>query len=538
MNHYYKQMKIITRILIASFITWFAFAEKLIADPFSQVNLRAGLISALQHHPLILDFYTENDYELIWFGNNALASQRRAELVNSLQSASFHGLPGKKYQVNSLLSKLSTSDSLFEIGLLEGLFMIAFTEYASDLDTGVLIPSEVDSDIVRHINNKDTDFYIQGLLSRNPYDYFRSLGPQSSEYARLLVEYQKLSEIIRNGGWSNIATDRILRFGDSGDDVVAIRNRLFDQGYMPNSISTKFDKNLLKAVQKYQSDHGLIPDGIVGEGTILELNISAEQRLSSIIVALERERWLGDTLGQRHIWVNLADFTAKIIEDHAVVFETRTVLGVNDESMRSPEFSDKMEYLVVNPTWHIPVSIAKNEYLPELKKDPEALPFLKLFDSSGSLVDRESIDFSILGKNYFPYEMKQLPSTTNALGLVKFMFPNPYNIYLHDTPAKDLFMKEVRDFSHGCIRLHEPFDFAYALLEKQTDEPQSEFQNALKSEEETIILLSKSVPVHITYRTAFTKAGGGIEFRRDIYGRDQKIYDALLELGLELSENI
>jgi len=173
-----------------------------------------------------------------------------------------------------------------------------------------------------------------------------------------------------------------------------------------------------------------------------------------------------------------------------------------------------------------------------LKKDSEALPFLKLFDSSGSLVDRESIDFSILGKNYFPYEMKQLPSTTNALGLVKFMFPNPYNIYLHDTPAKDLFMKEVRDFSHGCIRLHEPFDFAYALLEKQTDEPQIEFQNALKSEEETIILLSKSVPVHITYRTAFTKAGGGIEFRRDIYGRDKKIYDALLELGLELSENI
>jgi murein L,D-transpeptidase YcbB/YkuD len=133
--------------------------------------------------------------------------------------------------------------------------------------------------------------------------------------------------------------------------------------------------------------------------------------------------------------------------------------------------------------------------------------------------------------------MKQLPSTTNALGLVKFMFPNPYNIYLHDTPAKDLFMKEVRDFSHGCIRLHEPFDFAYALLEKQTDEPRTEFQSALKSKEETIILLSKSVPVHITYRTAFTKVGGGIEYRRDIYGRDEKIYNALVEQGLDLSES-
>ena len=531
-------MKVITQILVVAFIAWSAFADKLIADPFSQVNLKAGLLSALQQHPSILDFYTANDYELIWFGNNALASQRRAELINALKSASFHGLPRKKYRVNNLLGKLSTSDSLFKVGLLEGLFMIAFTEYASDVDTGVLIPSEVDADIVRPIKFKDTDFYIQGLLSRKPYDYFRSLGPQSSEYARLLIEHQKLLEIVRKGGWPNIVTDRILRFGDSGDDVVAVRNRLFDQGYMSASMSTKFDKKLLKAVQNYQSDHGLIPDGIVGAGTILELNISAEQRLSSIIVALERERWLGDTLGQRHIWVNLADFKAKIIEDQAVVFETRTVLGVNGESMRSPEFSDKMEYMVVNPTWHIPVSIAKNEYLPELKKDPEALPFLKLFDSSGSLVDRESIDFSILGKNYFPYEMKQLPSTTNALGLVKFMFPNPYNIYLHDTPAKDLFMKEVRDFSHGCIRLHEPFDFAYTLLDKQTDDPQNKFQNALKSGEETIILLSKSVPVHITYRTAFTKAGGGIEFRRDIYGRDQKIYDALVERGLELIGNI
>jgi murein L,D-transpeptidase YcbB/YkuD len=313
---------------------------------------------------------------------------------------------------------------------------------------------------------------------------------------------------------------------------------LFDQGYISNSLSTEFNRELLKAVQKFQSDHGLIPDGIVGQGTVLALNVSAKQRLSSIIVAMERERWLSDELGKRHIWVNLADFKAKIFEDQSVIFETRTVLGVNDEAMRSPEFSDKMEYMVVNPTWHIPVSIAKNEYLPELKKDPEALPFIQIFDSEGFMVDRSSLDFSILGKDYFPYEMKQLPSTTNALGLVKFMFPNQYNIYLHDTPAKDLFMKEVRDFSHGCIRLHEPFDFAYALLEKQSEEPRNVFQNALKSEEETIILLSKSVPVHITYRTAFTKAGGGIEFRRDIYGRDEKIYNALVDQGLDLGENI
>ena len=530
-------MRLFKHFFLASFVFLSVFAEKIIAAPLTDVNLRAGLISALKQHPSILGFYKENEYELIWLKNTDISRQRRAELINSLKTASFHGLPAKKYQLKELLGRHSTSDSSFEIGFLEGLWMISFTQYASDINSGVLVPSEVDSDIVRESKLEDPNFYIRGLIARDPYDYFRSLGPQSSEYSRLLAEKFKLMELANNGGWSTLSAGRILRFGDFGNDVVALRNRLYDQGYIANSISTKFNRELLKAVQRYQSDHGLIPDGIVGEGTILELNIPVKQRLSSIIVAMERERWLGDTLGKRHIWVNLADFKAKIIEDQAIVFETRTVLGVNDESMRSPEFSDKMEYMVINPTWHIPVSIAKNEYLPELQKDPGSLPFLNLFDNSGSIIDRESVDFSILGKDYFPYEMKQLPSTTNALGLVKFMFPNPYNIYLHDTPAKDLFMKEVRDFSHGCIRLHEPFDFAYALLEKQTDEPRKEFQSALKSEEETIILLSKSVPVHITYRTAFTKVGGGIEYRRDIYGRDEKIYNALVEHGFDLSES-
>ena len=530
-------MRLFKHFFLASFVFLSVFAEKIIAAPFTEVNLRAGLISALKQRPSILDFYKENEYELIWLDKNEVSGQRRAELINSLKTASFHGLPTKKYQVKKLLDRLSTSNSLFEIGFLEGLLMISFVDYASDMSSGVLVPSEVDSDIAREKKLKDPNFYIRALITRDPYDYFRSLGPQTGEYSRLLVEKYKLTEVAENGGWSPLFMGRVLRFGDFGDDVVALRNRLFAQGYITNSISTKFDRELLKAVQRYQSDHGLIPDGIVGEGTISELNIPVKQRISSIIVAMERERWLGDTLGNRHIWVNLADFTAKIIEDQAIVFETRTVLGVNDKSMRSPEFSDKMEYMVINPTWHIPVSIAKNEYLPELKKDTDSLPFLSFFDSSGSIIDRESIDFSVLGKDYFPYEMKQLPSTTNALGLVKFMFPNPYNIYLHDTPAKDLFMKEVRDFSHGCIRLHEPFDFAYALLEKQTDEPRKEFQSALKSEEETIILLSKSVPVHITYRTAFTKVGGGIEYRRDIYGRDENIFNALVEQGFDLSES-
>ena len=178
---------------LVSFVFLSVFAEKTIAAPLTDVNLRAGLISALKQHPSILGFYKENEYELIWLKNNEVSRQRRAELINSLKTAPFHGLPAKKYQVEELLGRLSDSDSSFEIGFLEGLLMISFIQYASDINSGVLVPSEIDSDIVRESKREDPDFYIRGLISRDPYDYFRSLGPQSSEYSRLLVEKYKFS---------------------------------------------------------------------------------------------------------------------------------------------------------------------------------------------------------------------------------------------------------------------------------------------------------------------------------------------------------
>ena len=206
-------MRLIKHFLFLSFVFLSVCAEKIIAAPLTEVNPRAGLISALKQHPPILDFYKENEYELIWLKNNEVSQRRRAELINSLKTASFHGLPAKKYQVEMLLGRLSTSHSLFEIGFLEGLFMISFAEYASDISSGVLVPSDVDINIVREIKLKDPIFYIRGLISRDPYDYFRSLGPQSSEYSRLLVEKYKLIKVAKNGGWSTLSVDRVLRFG-------------------------------------------------------------------------------------------------------------------------------------------------------------------------------------------------------------------------------------------------------------------------------------------------------------------------------------
>jgi murein L,D-transpeptidase YcbB/YkuD len=194
-----------------------------------------------------------------------------------------------------------------------------------------------------------------------------------------------------------------------------------------------------------------------------------------------------------------------------------------------------MDHLVINPSWYVPRSIATKEYLPQLKRNRNAVSYLEITDSSGRPVNRGAVDFSRYTARSFPFSMRQPPSNSNALGLVKFMFPNKYNIYLHDTPAKDLFSRESRAFSHGCIRLADPFDFAYELLSRQTDDPEGYFQGVLQTGKETRVNLAEPVPVHLIYRTAFTDARGRIQYRRDVYGRDARIWDALERAGVALA---
>jgi len=174
------------------------------------------------------------------------------------------------------------------------------------------------------------------------------------------------------------------------------------------------------------------------------------------------------------------------------------------------------------------------EYLPQLQRNRNSVSHLEITDNRGRVVNRANVDFNQFDERTFPYAMRQPPSRGNALGLVKFMFPNRYNIYLHDTPAKNLFGREVRAYSHGCIRLNDPFDFAYALLAKQEADPESFFQTRLNSGNETRVNLNAAVPVHLVYRTAFTNVTGSLQFRRDIYGRDGRIWNALANAGVVL----
>jgi murein L,D-transpeptidase YcbB/YkuD len=250
---------------------------------------------------------------------------------------------------------------------------------------------------------------------------------------------------------------------------------------------------------------------------------------------MERERWINRDLGDRHVLVNLTDFKARIIDHGKVYFETRAVIGKNLETHRTPEFSDVMEHMVINPTWNVPRSIAVKEYLPALKRNPYSNGHLNLIDARGQVVDRGAVDFAAFTEKNFPFDMKQPPSARNALGLVKFMFPNANNIYLHDTPAKSLFSRDVRAFSHGCIRLNDPFDFAHALLAWQSDDPKGLFKSHLNTGRETQVDLVAPLPVHLIYRTAVGQPKGHVTYRRDVYGRDATIWNALARQGVELT---
>ena len=483
----------------------------------------------------VAEFYREREYAPLW--TTGADAGRRAALFDALARAGDHGLPTARYGADDLRAAFASVGSERQRGKLEVAVTKAFLAYARDVQTGFIIPAKVDPGLVRDVPLRDPLATLRAFAAADPAAFLRGLPPQAPQYEQLRRARLDLQTVIAAGGWGGTVAAEDLRPGDSGEAVIALRDRLVRMGYLGRSVAVGFDGALQKAVQKFQIDHGLTPDGIAGAGTIAEINVGAEARLRAVLVAMERMRWMnGITLGKRHIWVNLPDFTAKIVDDGKVTFETVTVVGMNQHDRRSPEFSDQMEFMVINPTWNVPRSITVKEYLPMLQQNPNAAGHLKIVDRRGRVVNRAETDFTQFTAQNFPFSMSQPPSDSNALGLVKFMFPNKWNIYLHDTPSKSLFQKEVRAFSHGCIRLGDPFDFAYALLAPQTDDPKGLFEAHLRTRNENTIMLDQPVPVHLVYFTAWPDARGRIEVRRDVYGRDGQIFDAVQAAGVVLDE--
>ena len=495
---------------------------------------RQALAEAVAAQPALAEFYNDRDYAPIW--TSAADAARRAAFFDALDHAADHALPVARYGEADLRAKFGTVASERQRGKLEAAMSAAFLSYSHDLQSGAIVPASVDPGIVREVATSDPRSTIAGFArAARPDQFFRALAPDAPQYAQLMKAKRDLEHVIETGGWGPTITAQKLEPGDSGAAVVRLRDRLIRMGYLGRTATQDYDAWLRKAVEKFQAENGATPDGVAGAGTIALLNLEPEDRLKSVVVAMERLRWMNRTpLGQRYVWVNLPDFSAKIVDDGKVTFESVTVVGMNQPDRRSPEFSDQMEFMVINPTWNVPRSITVKEYLPMLQKNPLAAGQLKIVDRRGRVVDRNSTDFTQFTAQNFPFSMSQPPSDGNALGLVKFMFPNKWNIYLHDTPSKSLFRKEIRAYSHGCIRLGRPFDFAYALLAPQSSDPEAEFGAHLKTRSENTLMLKQPVPVHLVYFTAWPTAKGRIEYRRDVYGRDGLIFDALEKAGVVL----
>ncbi|RYH12058.1 murein L,D-transpeptidase [Tropicimonas sp. IMCC6043] len=494
---------------------------------------KQAVAEAAYGNEAVAGFYRMRDYAPVFTDPDD--GSRRAALLSALESADTHGLPAQRYDAAELEAAFASARSARDRGRAEVLAAKMFVQYAQDIQSGAMTPSEIDRSIVRELPRRDQIAQLHSFANSSPVAFLRGLPPRTAQYNTLLAEKLRLEAVIAGGGWGPGVPGARLEPGESGAGVVALRNRLIAMGYLKRTASPTYDGSLQKAVQQFQLDHGLNPDGVAGEATLKAVNVPPETRLASIIVAMERERWTNIPKGKRHILVNIPEFTARIIDDGKESFKTRVVVGMNQADRRTPEFSDEMEYMVVNPTWNVPRSIATKEYLPQFQRNPNAAGYLKLVDSRGRVVNRSAVNFAAYNARNFPFSLKQPPSRGNALGQVKFMFPNRYNIYLHDTPSKNLFDRDRRAYSHGCVRVADPQDLAYALLARQTSDPEGTFQARLRTGNESRLNLEEPVPVHILYRTAFARQKGRMTYLEDIYGRDAAIWAAMQAAGVRLS---
>lgn len=289
-------------------------------------------------------------------------------------------------------------------------------------------------------------------------------------------------------------------------------------------------------MKSFQRRHGLDEDGNVGADTLAEMNVPVKERIEQIVINLERRRWLAPHLGERYIYVNIADNDLKVVEKDKTIHVARVVVG--KPFHETPVFSGTMTYIDVNPYWNVPHSIAINELLPKIRQNPAYLPandylLLTRMGDNSSAIDPASVDWSTITPQNFRFSLRQKPGAKNALGTMAFMFPNPHNVFIHDTSSRDLFVREGRFFSHGCMRVQFPMKLAILLLSKQDGGAWTErkLQSTIDTKQQTRVDLKNPIAVHVTYLTAWADPDGTVQFRRDAYKRDFALKKAIQQIA-------
>jgi murein L,D-transpeptidase YcbB/YkuD len=481
---------------------------------------------------LTRQFYERREFAPAWI-NGTKPRAQLDQLVNALKSASHEGLDPELYNVALLeqrredAGKGFLTSKGFEIesaGSLDVWLTYLYMKYASDLADGLSDLAHADPTWQIKPEKFDPAAHLEQALQDDTVDTsLLKLTPENQQYRALrqvLADYRTMAA---NGGWTKIPATARLKPGLRSLHVPTVAARLAASGDFKGSVppagqAAVYSDDLHESVKRFQRRHGLMDDGIVGPPTIAEMNVPIEARIRQVELNLERWRWLPRALGDRHILVNIPEYRLEVWEGGQVPVTMKVVVGKSDTP--TPIFNDEMTYLVFSPYWNVPPDIAQGETLPEVMKDPGFLARMNMevVDTKGQAIDPLSIDLS----DPTQYRFRQRPGAANSLGLVKFMFPNQYNVYLHDTPSDSLFARASRSFSHGCVRLEQPLALAEYILRDQPEWTKARIEEAMQANEERTVKLRAPIPVYLGYWTARVSPDGVMQFRKDVYGIDAK----------------
>ena len=478
---------------------------------------------------LIPEFYERRGYRPAW-----TRPEQAATLLELIERSSTHGLDPADYHVSALRKLLRSppaDDAV--VADRELLLTDALIRFAYHLHFGKANPRELYAGwtFTRSLGAIDPVPALEAALAAPRLDEaLERYAPQLPAYRNLQHALARLRSIEAAGGWPQLLPGPALKPGMSGARVLALRQRLDASGDLasdPSSDAERFDPALEAGVRSFQKRHGLDADGVVSRQTIEALNVSAVRRIGQVRVNLERLRWVAQDLAGDYLIVDIAGFSARLYLDGRLAWTSRTIVG--RPYRKTPVFRATMQYMVLNPTWTVPPTILKLDVVPKAARDPRYLArnHMQVLDAEGRAIDAARIDWTRSRRSGFPYQIVQSPGTDNPLGRMKFMFPNPHAVYLHDTPARGLFEKSGRAFSSGCIRLERPLELAVLLLGDPEHWDAPAIRAAIETGVTRTLPLKRQVPVMLLYFTAEADADGVARFNPDLYGRDAGVLAAL-----------
>ena len=480
--------------------------------------------------PELQRFYAARDFQPVWVTEEMLQFEAALTFI---ATADAEGLDSRDYQLQQLqrlhrqAEKTENTDVELELRTTQAI--LALTH---DLARGRLTASAADPDW--HIPQAPFDavaFLLSAVTADSLTHSLNSLAPKKPSYQllkRTLARYREFAN--SQTTWIQLPDATFVRPGTTHDVIPLIRIRIA-QAYALDGISEyhvslnkshHYDQKLVMAIKAFQAQHGLNTDGIIGKNTLKALNTTLAWKIRQLRMSMERLRWLPRNLGERYLLVNLAGFWLAAAEHGEHVLNMRIIVG--RDYRETPSFSSHISHMILNPYWNIPASIARKDLLPKQQKNPDYFTTVNIkvyqgYNYDETALDPATIDWNEIKKG-FPYILRQDPGDNNALGTIKFMFPNSFDIYLHDTPAKALFKKDIRAFSSGCIRLESPLEIAAFALNEQAISV--EFSEVLAGGETTTMNLSQLLPIYLFYMTTWVDSLNKVHFSPDTYGRDNR----------------